>query len=286
MPLPPDLRFREATADDVPAIAAMRAAVGWTVHEWALEAVVRADDGRCIVAVDDRDEIQGVGSGMAYRPLGFVGNMIVSDAHRRRGVGSAILHEVTAFLEGRGCVRLELFATSEGRPLYARHGFEITGPSAMAPVPRSAPLDSAATVTMADAGAADEIAAYDAPRFGGWRSSLLAIMASDPERPLLVARGADDEVVGFGWVRPDAERMGPMVADSPAIAAGLLRAGFELLPGVEQLTLNLPLANRDGAEWLRGLGIELEPWDGRMARGPQVRRRDGTIYANTVGALG
>jgi hypothetical protein len=30
----------------------------------------------------------------------------------------------------------------------------------------------------------------------------------------------------------------------------------------------------------------VEPWDGRMARGPMIPRRDDTIYANLVGALG
>ena len=35
-----------------------------------------------------------------------------------------------------------------------------------------------------------------------------------------------------------------------------------------------------------GLGVELEPWDGRMARGPAVERREETIYGNLVGALG
>jgi hypothetical protein len=44
--------------------------------------------------------------------------------------------------------------------------------------------------------------------------------------------------------------------------------------------------NRPGARWLRSLDVALEPWDGRMARGPQVARREDTIYANLVGALG
>jgi hypothetical protein len=46
------------------------------------------------------------------------------------------------------------------------------------------------------------------------------------------------------------------------------------------------MSNEPGVRWLRGLGVELEPWDGRMARGPQIARSDDTIYANLVGALG
>jgi hypothetical protein len=61
---------------------------------------------------------------------------------------------------------------------------------------------------------------------------------------------------------------------------------FERMPSAERLSLSLPAANRAGAERLSAMGAELEPWDGRMARGPQVPRRDETIYANLVGALG
>lgn len=286
MSLPDDLHVRDATRRDIPDIAAMRAAVGWTVHEWALNAVVDSHAGRCILVVDRAGEIQGVGSGMAYEPLGFVGNMIVAEAHRRRGVGSAILEEVIAFLEERRCIRLELFATSDGRPLYARHGFELAGASAMASVPRHLSLPEAARVEEADADSVAEIDAYDAPRFGGSRRSLLAFMAADPDRPLLVARDEGGTVTGFGWVRGEAARVGPLLADTPRVAGSLLRAAFARATNVEQLTLNLPLGNRAGSDWLRKIGVELEPWDGRMARGPQVPRREETIYANAVGALG
>ena len=39
MSLPADLSIRDATTVDLPAIAALREAVGWGVHEWALRAV-------------------------------------------------------------------------------------------------------------------------------------------------------------------------------------------------------------------------------------------------------
>ena len=42
-------------------------------------------------------------------------------------------------------------------------------------------------------------------------------------------------------------------------------------------------------DWFRqalGPGIELEPWDGRMGRGPLMPRRDDTVYGMAIGALG
>jgi GNAT superfamily N-acetyltransferase len=286
MPVSDGLRLRIAEASDLPRIAELRESVGWGVHRWALDAVLEPPHARTVVAVDEHERVVGVGSGIVYGSLGFVGNMVVETHHRRRGIGAAVLQAVIEFLEERGVVRLELYATSDGRPLYERHGFASVGPSVFAGVPRGS-LPSAAGGPLHEAASEDapELAAYDAPRFGGDRSPLLRRMVEDPERPLLVAR-EPDRIVGYGWLRPDGERLGPLVADTPDVAIGLMAEAFERMPSAERLSLNLPATNRAGAERLAALGAELEPWDGRMARGPQVPRRDETIYANLVGALG
>jgi GNAT superfamily N-acetyltransferase len=286
MPLPDQLSMRPADLADLPQIAELRVSVGWGAQDWALQAVLEPPDARCLVVVDEDDRIVGVGSGIAYGALGFVGNMIVGDNHRRGGIGSAILTSVIDFLAGRGAHRLELYATPEGRPLYAAHGFESIGPSTTARVTRgiTVPADG---IELAVGGPAvlDELVAYDAPRFGGNRHALLGPMLEDAERPLIVARH-DRQVVGYGWVRPDGERVGPLIADTPEIAMALVGEAFERLPSTDALSLNLPPNNRDGAVRLAELGAELEQWDGRMGRGPQVRRRDDTIYGLVVGALG
>lgn len=282
MPLPDGLRLRSADAADLPRIAELREEVGWSVHDWALRAVLEPPHARCLVAVDRHEIVVGVGSGISYGRLGFVGNMIVDVEQRRRGIGAAILRAVIEFLEGRGTTRMELYATAEGRPLYARHGFELTGPSAMVRVPRGIARDND-SITLVEAGpsAGADLVSYDAPRFGGDRSAVLRRTLNDPDRPLIVAR-QDAEIVGYGWVRPDGERIGPLVADTPEIAAAIIGEAFERMPRADELTLNLPAGNRSGAV----LGAEVEPWDGHMARGPQVTRRDDTIYGNVVGALG
>ena len=285
MPLPDDLRMRDATDGDLPAIGALRESVGWSAQDWALRAAMAPPEARCLVVVDAADAIVGVGSGITYGALGFIGNMVVAEGQRHRGVGSAVLETVIDFLESAGCTRLELFATPAGRPLYARHGFELTDPSAMVTVPRNAAIDADTDVVVEEAKDLDELTAYDAPRFGGDRKPLLAMMHADAARPLLVARQAGT-IRGYLWLRSDGPRVGPFLADEPAIAAALLRAAFELVPEADALTLNLPMTNQPGVRWLRSLGVELEPWDGRMARGPQIARRDDTIYANLVGALG
>jgi GNAT superfamily N-acetyltransferase len=276
--------MRPADESDLAAIANLRESVGWAVHEWALRAVIGVPEALCLVAVDPDDGPVAVGSGIAYGRLGWVGNMVVAEAHRRRGVGAAILEAVIDFLTERGCARLELYATPDGRPLYERYGFTLTDPSAMIRVSRAKP-SADPDVAVSDESDAAAIAAYDAPRFGGDRSRQLATMARDPERPLLAAR-VDGALAGYLWLRADGPRVGPFIADAPRVASALLAAAFERAPAAEELTMNMPTANEPGTAWLRELGVEVEPWDGRMARGPRIPRRDDTIYSNTVGALG
>lgn len=288
MPLPADLQMRIATDADLPVIGALREAAGWTSQEWALRAVLNLHAARCVVVTDDLDRIVGVGSGISYGFLGVVGNMVVAEDHRRRGVGTAILEAVVDFLSReRGCVRLELNATSEGRLLYERHGFETIGASATGRIARAIGLepDPSLAVRRARADDLNALAGYDRPRFGGDRRAILELLLGDAQATSLIAE-RDGEVVGYGHLRLDAPRLGPVLADAPPVAASLVGSAFDLAPSVDELRLNLPPGNRAGADWLRGLGVDVEPWEGRMARGPQIPRRDKTIYGMAVGALG
>ena len=288
MPLRTDLSIRDATLDDLPAIVALRESVGWTPHDWAMRAVIGQPDAVFVVAETGDGELAAMGSGIAYAPaLGFIGNMVVAEGRRRRGVGSEILEHVTAWLQRAGCHRFELNATDEGRPLYERHGFVSRGTSFAAGISRRAlrRLGRLHDTRPIDAGDMDRLASYDRPRFGGDRSRLLALLATDG-----VARGyvveRDGAIEGFAFVQAEEQRIGPMVADSPEVAASLVAAVFEDRPALADVRLNLPPGNAAGAAWLRRVRVAAMDWDGRMARGPDVPRRDDTIYQMTVGPLG
>ncbi len=277
--------MRDATPDDLPALAALRRSAGWDAVDWALRAAIDSARGRFVVVTDARGRLVASGSGMVLAPIGFIGNMVVAEPWRRRGVGAAVLEAVTEHLEAAGCRRLELYATPLGRELYARHGFESIGSSATAQVPRGAISASGGEVSEAGIELLEELSAYDRSRFGGYRRELLEMMLTDPARPVRIVRRGG-AMAGYAWLRPDDARVGPLLAEDPSLAADLLADAFAAIPGADVLRLNLPPGNRAGARWLADAGVELQPWDGRMARGPQVARRDETIYAHLMGALG
>lgn len=284
------MKLRDATPDDLPALAALRESVGWGVQDWALRAVLESTRGIYVVAEDAVGAVIASGSGMVYGRLGVVGNMIVAPEHRRRGLGAQILEAILGHLSAAGCVRQELYATTDGRPLYQRYGFALVEPGSHVRLPRAA-FEADATDDGPNAirrgGPADlaRLAAYDEPRFGGDRSELLARMLADPQRPLTIAE-RDGDIAGYAWLRPDGERVGPLLADDPTTAQGLVRDAFARAPQATELAINLPTSNRPGMAWLSQLGIGVDPWDGRMARGEELPRRQDTVYASVVGALG
>lgn len=256
-------------------------------YEWALRDAMRPPHALFVLGLDGGAPI-AMGSGISYGALGVVGNMVVTEAYRRRGIGRAILERVLSFLtDERGCALLELSATAMGRPLYARYGFEPAGASAMATIPRASVTSSAEGVAEAELEALDELVAYDAARFGGDRRAILEAALADPARPVIVAR-RDGAATGYAVLRPVAARLGPWLADDPDVAAALLAAAADRVPEDAPLTTNLSLANTSGVAWLRGIGAQLDTWEGSMRRGDPaaIRRRRETIYGNVVGALG
>ena len=282
--MPP--RLRPATDADLPAIRSLRREVGWQVSAWALHDAMHAPN-TAFYALEDEGRLVAIGSGIAYGRLGVVGNMIVAPDRRREGLGSRMLGAVLDFLEGEGADRIELFATPDGRHLYQRFGFEPMPPGVLidldlTTVPQtdaSAPAVRAATPADLDA-----LAAYDLPRFGGDRSTILRHALADRERPSFVAL-RDGTVTGYAVARPADGRIGPWLADDIPTASALLSAiaGLGLRP---DFAVHPTHENASGRAWLAGLGGDVRRTDGRMARGPDIPRRLDLIYGNVVGALG
>jgi len=54
----------------------------------------------------------------------YIGNMYTRPAYRRRGVAERILRMALNEAAGRGCGKVNLHATEQGRPLYAKLGFK------------------------------------------------------------------------------------------------------------------------------------------------------------------
>jgi predicted N-acetyltransferase YhbS len=280
-----------ARPDDLPAIAQMRVAEDWQANRWLIDAVHGWDGGRLFVVRGDAgvasDDESGSGgsrflaatSAVAYGDLGFIGNVIVHPAARRRGLGGIIMRTAVDWLAGRGVRGVELDATVHGRPLYQRLGFVGTVPSWVLWSPLDAAVAGALRelagthrVEALDARGLDSIAALDRMAFGGQRLGLLERVIGLADTRAYVAREDNGGVVGHLFVRPlEGERtglrLGPWVAQTPHAAAALLAYALETeaasadAPYVQAC---IPGASRAALDFCTRLGLTLIQDDLRM----------------------
>lgn len=69
-------------------------------------------------------ELQGFVSAVAYKESGWIGNLLVPEAHRGKGYGSALFTFAVDFLRQSQPKRIWLTASKVGEPIYQRRGFE------------------------------------------------------------------------------------------------------------------------------------------------------------------
>ncbi len=225
--------------------------------------------------------IAGVRYNAAY---GFVGLFLVRPEQRGRGYGVALWRHALEHLADLPCIGLE--AALDRVDDYAEWGFEpasttsrwqllsdghgLGPPSAHGPARL---LQGAATPTAA-------VQAYDAQRAASPRPHFLADWLQHPAGTVLTLVDGGGQCQGFGRIRPcllrrgEGWRIGPLLADSPALATQLLSGLIHRHPGV--VLIDAPGANPAAAALFEGLGFQPVARTQRMYRGrpPTAPLRD------------
>jgi GNAT superfamily N-acetyltransferase len=75
-----------------------------------------------IVALSQQ-QIVGVAAGILNIKTGWLAHIIVSEAHRGRGIGRQLTQHISDFLHQQDCESLLLIATEMGEPVYRKLGF-------------------------------------------------------------------------------------------------------------------------------------------------------------------
>lgn len=170
----------------------------------------------------------GTGGVILYGDLARIGLIATHPDFQRRGIGLAIMEHLLAWARDRGATTVRLDASPAGAPLYARLGFVtddlVRGyrwTSSAAPVEPMA--DGVAPFRPADL---PEVIAFDAERFGASRAVVLTQYADEFAERAFVAR--DDRGRVTGYLIAQTAMLGPWLAETPEVAAALLRRALPL----------------------------------------------------------
>jgi GNAT superfamily N-acetyltransferase len=189
--------------------------------------------------------------------LAWISMVLVTKARRRSGLGTRLLKHCIDEVRSAGAVA-GLDATEQGRPIYLPMGFRDLykisrwhfdhGEDAAVRPPAGVNLRP---VVQADL---PKLALYDRPLTGMERPAILAHLALRQPGRAWIAEGAGGKLAGFVLGREGrmATSLGPVVADSEAIALALIAKAAASAPG--PFIIDVPEAHRAVCAWLEAQG--------------------------------
>ena len=116
------MRIRPMTGADLPLGMRLKAQAGWNQTEADWRRFLHLQPDGCFVAELDGTAV-GTTAAFVFGPVAWVAMVLVDEAVRGRGVGTALMRHALAFLDGRGVRSVRLDATPLGRPIYEKLGF-------------------------------------------------------------------------------------------------------------------------------------------------------------------
>ena len=257
---------------------------GWDATAELFETCLAHEPDGCFVA-----ELDGRRAGMVtttrYPRSGWIGNLIVPPECRRQGVGERLMRHALRHLTQHSLKTIRLEADPQGVPLYRRLGFVDEYESLRFRRPAGG-RGLRAAATRVTAGDLPAIADLDSACFGDDRRKLLTLLWPQAH----AATWQSDEGCARGYILATRSRVGlrigPWVAEEPAVAESLLRTLLADWPDTT-IVLGVPSPNRDAASLLVSHGFVPTPSCLRMVLGERVATgRPERIFAIANGAMG
>jgi len=248
---------------------ALSTRIGWNqaLPDWRY--MLAAGEGVGLRAADDTLVASAVA--LPYGRFSWICMVLVDSDYRRQGLATRLMDAAVARQEAAGRVP-GLDATPDGREVYRRIGFEEDYRSGRYRAEQvsldtvAPPGLSGVTIRPLQESNLPAISAMDGAVFGGDRSALLAhLLGRVPGAPHGAWRG--DALVGYVFARDgrEAHQIGPLVADSPAVAIALARAALSGIEG--PVYLDAPEAQTEFLDWLAAVGFVRQRPFFRMYRG-------------------
>jgi hypothetical protein len=256
-----------ASADDVARVMDWANEEGWNPASTDRFAFHAMDPGAFLMGRLDGEPVTCISVVRYGTGFGFLGCYIARPAVRGKGYGIQVWNAGMQRLAGRN-VGLDGVVAQQGN--YRKSGFRHAWNNARHEgVPEHAAPSSGVRLVDARSLPFDKLAAYDRCFFPEPRDSFLAPWITMPERVALAAM-QDGEIAGFGVIRAAvaASRIGPLYAESTAIAAALI-AGLETAMPGRPVAIDMPDFNEAGTRLAEQLGLKPAFETARMYTGAQ-----------------
>lgn len=280
----PSVEIRRFGASDISLAHELKNLAGWNQTEADWRGYLEFEPEGCFVAEVD-GEPAGTATTIRYAGrVGWIGMVLVHPERRRLGIGTRLLRHAIEYLRQNGTACIKLDATPMGKKVYVPLGFldeyEISRFEGTAPEIAKASDE----VSMFDAEALPQLAAFDARAFGADRTRVLASMGRRDPGLCFLARDREG-ISGYLIAREGhrALQLGPWIARDPYVAEQLLLAFFHRVPG-RRVLVDVPGPNRAGREQIERWGFTVQRGFTRMFLGENLFPGDPARVFGTGGA--
>lgn len=246
--------FELLSRADIGDNVALSKAVGWpdTESEWQV-----VYDAALVLGVRRAGKLVGQGALGLFDGAATIAKMVIAPECQKLGIGATILDGLLARAALRALPVIGLVATPAGRRLYASRGFEPVGEVVIAlgsatVEPRAEPIARVRDV--------EQMAEIERRFMSSARTRMLSGRLRDACASALLPNGfALATPAGAGF------RVGPIVAETEAVARTLTRALCSLLNG--PIRVDVPAERHEFRAWLEELGLVEKGMHLEMARG-------------------
>lgn len=220
----------------------------------------------CFIAFLDSEPV-GIATSISFGNIGWFGNLIVHEKHRRKGIGGRLVNYSIEFLESKGTKTVGLYAKSNLTDYYQHLGFRKDADF----VVLQATLEQSLPATLARTSEANlkRIFDFDLNYFGSDRTGLLRSLYLKPET-LTYCFSDKTGVVGYAMTKNYGKtvEVGPLICklNEPDVAKLLLQNLLSQLKGL-QISLCLPQKDVVLIEYLKSWGFTESFVVSRMWRG-------------------
>lgn len=266
--------------DDIATFLTLAEKESWVTERWEFTFLLSVFPQGCFAARSENGETIGFITSLCHDRSGWIGNLIVSESHRGRGIGKTLFSCALAALQAAGIGTFWLTASKSGAQLYAKHGFrEIdriirwVGEGRQ----RHASSDFCTDRSVLGSSAID----IDFCAWGDWRGGLLAATTG---------RGRlFHEESGFITLQPcgDSVQFGPFSAVASDGAERLFEAASRHVARGTKVFVDAPASNRAALRMFNRKRMKIAGSNLLMYAGKKPAYRPELIYGlATMGSCG
>lgn len=225
---------KNMSTNDVAFAVSLTDTMSWNLTAEDFEFMMELEPKGCFILLYNSERI-GVVTTISFGKIGWLGNLIVSEHHRKKGAGSLLASHAINYLKNNNVETVGLYAYSERVPFYERLGFTYDSNFI---VMRGKGFCSSSNLHIREGQKADvqKIIEYDCSRLGFSREKLL--------KPILLYPGnlcylyvENGEIMGYAIAKVylGTAEIGPLMCNprSSEIAVNLLKATLNRLDGFE-----------------------------------------------------